>query len=64
MKVMPIGRMSSVKALVAPVAVAASAEEPRCATSSASDRPTTVWLARESTMGNANTSRVRSVARV
>jgi hypothetical protein len=53
--------MKSVNALVAPVVVAASAASPRCATMTASAMPTTTWVAREITMGQASPRSARSV---
>src|SRR5262245_58921971 len=58
----PIGRIKTRNVLVAPVVVAASALAPKCATRIASERPTTVWVARESTTGHAKRSRSRNDA--
>ena len=56
--------MSSTKVFIAPVVVAASAAAPSGATISASASPTTVWVAREMTMGHANRNRSRSPGRI
>src|SRR5512144_615514 len=57
MKTMPIGRMSTLRVLSAPVVVAASAGSPRCETITAAATPTTTWVDRETTMGQASARR-------
>src|SRR5690554_2932429 len=59
MKTVPIGRMTSRKALSAPVVAAASTSSPSGATMRASVNPMTDWVARASTTGQASCNRVR-----
>src|SRR5690606_21758231 len=59
MNTVPIGRITRAKVLSAPVVTAASGSSPSGATISASENPTTEWVARARTMGEASASRVR-----
>src|SRR4051812_46723463 len=54
MNKMPIGKMSSAKVLKAPAEGAATAADPRSATSTASETPITVCVERDTMIGQAS----------
>src|SRR5262245_33274369 len=60
MNAVPKGSMASEKVLIAPVMVAASASSPSGATMRASASPTTDWVERDSTIGQARRRSSRS----